>query len=83
MASGKGLFSPGDLHPAARTARLAGILGNRVYSDKLVEHNLLGTVAFRVGKKLTWDPKAMKAANCPEADPHIRPEYREGWTLEG
>jgi len=43
----------------------------------------LCTVAFRVGKKLTWDAPAMKAVNCPEADPYIRREYREGWTLDG
>ncbi|MFH1918580.1 MAG: Gfo/Idh/MocA family oxidoreductase [Planctomycetota bacterium] len=61
----------------------APTLCNFDYSGKLVENNLLGTVAFRVGKKLTWDPKAMKATNCPEADPYIRPEYREGWTLDG
>ncbi|MFH1269402.1 MAG: Gfo/Idh/MocA family oxidoreductase [Planctomycetota bacterium] len=61
----------------------APTLCNFDYSGKLVENNLLGTVAFRVDKKLTWDPKSMKATNCPEADPYIRPEYREGWTLEG
>jgi predicted dehydrogenase len=58
-------------------------LCNFDYSGMLVEHNLLGTVAFRVGKKLEWDPQALKAANCPEADRYIRRKYREGWTLEG
>ncbi len=66
---------------AAKTG--APTLCNFDYSGKLVEHNLLGTVAFRVGKKLTWDAPAMKAVNCPEADPYIRREYREGWTLDG
>jgi len=61
----------------------APTLCNFDYSGKLIEHNLLGTVAFRVGKKLTWDAKAMKATNCPEADQYIRPQYREGWTLDG
>jgi hypothetical protein len=61
----------------------APTLCNFDYSGKLIEHNLLGTVAFRVGKKLIWDPGTMKATNCPEADKYIRPEYREGWTLEG
>ena len=61
----------------------APTLCNFDYSGKLVEHNLLGAVAFRVGKKLTWDPASMKATNCPEADPYIRRPYREGWTLEG
>ena len=51
------------------------------YAGALTEANLLGIVAYRVGKKLNWDPVALKATNCPEADPLIRPGYREGWTL--
>ena len=53
------------------------------YSGKLVEHNLLGNVAYRAGKKLEWDPVNLKAKNCPEADQFIRREYRTGWVLEG
>jgi len=56
-------------------------LCNFDYSGLLVENNLLGTVAFRVGKKLEWDPEALKAKNCPEADAFIRAPYREGWTI--
>jgi predicted dehydrogenase len=56
-------------------------LCNFDYSGKLIEHNLLGTVAFRVGKKLEWDAKNLKAKNCPEAEPYIRQKYREGWLL--
>ncbi len=56
-------------------------LCNFDYSGKLIEHNLLGTVAFRVGKKLEWDAKNLKAKNCPEADGYVRSKYREGWTL--
>lgn len=59
----------------------APTLCNFDYSGKLIEHNLLGTVAFRVGKKLRWDPEKLKATNCPEADQFIRSQYREGWTL--
>ncbi len=51
------------------------------YSGMLIEHNLLGNVAYRVGKKLKWDPANLKAVDCPEADQFIRREYREGWTL--
>ncbi len=51
------------------------------YSGMLIEHNLLGNVAYRTGKKLLWDAKNLKATNCPEADQYIRREYREGWTL--
>ncbi|MCY2993015.1 MAG: Gfo/Idh/MocA family oxidoreductase [Planctomycetota bacterium] len=66
---------------AAKTG--APTLCNFDYSGKLVENNLLGTVAFRTGKKLAWDAQAMKATNCPEADQYIKPLYREGWVLEG
>lgn len=59
----------------------APTLCNFDYSGSLVEHNLLGTVAFRAGKKLQWDAENLKATNCPEADRLIRPPYREGWTL--
>ena len=56
-------------------------LCNFDYSGMLIEHNLLGNVAYRAGKKLQWDPENLKATNCPEADQYIRREYREGWTL--
>ncbi len=52
------------------------------YAGPLSETVLLGTVAYRVGKKLEWDPANLKATNAPEADQFIRrEEYREGWTL--
>jgi len=59
----------------------APTLCNFDYSGMLIEHNLLASVAFRVGKKLTWDPESMKAAGCPEADQYIRREYRKGWEI--
>jgi predicted dehydrogenase len=51
------------------------------YSGWLTESNHLGNVAFRVGKKLEWDPATMKAKGCPEADALIKREYRKGWEL--
>jgi len=51
------------------------------YSGNLTESNLLGNVAYRVGKKLEWDPVAMKATNCPEADSLIKPHLHNGYTL--
>jgi len=51
------------------------------YSGALTEAVLLGTVAYRVGKKLEWDAANLKAVNCPEADKFIHPPYRDGWTL--
>ena len=58
-------------------------LCNFDYSGKLVEHNLLGVVAFRAQSQLEWDPGALRATNCPAADAFIRREYRDGWVLEG
>ena len=52
------------------------------YSGPLCEALALGNVAYRVGKKLEWDPVHLKATNCPEADQFIRREYRPGWELE-
>ena len=51
------------------------------YSGALTEAVLLGTVAYRLGKKLEWDPASLTATNCPEAEAYLRRPYREGWTL--
>jgi predicted dehydrogenase len=53
------------------------------YSGALIENNMLALAAYRVGKKLEWDPKNLKAKNCPEADMYIRKTYRKGWVLNG
>ncbi|MHB8898917.1 MAG: Gfo/Idh/MocA family protein [Thermoguttaceae bacterium] len=51
------------------------------YSGALTEAVLLGTVAYRLGKKLEWDAKTLKATNCPEADALINKTYRAGWEV--
>jgi predicted dehydrogenase len=56
-------------------------LCNFGYGGRLVENLLLGIVACRVQKKLEWDPAALKATNCPEAEKFIRKQYREGWSV--
>ncbi len=58
-------------------------LCNFDYSGALIEHNMLAMVAYRVGKKLEWDAKNLKATNCPAADEYIRKTYRKGWVLNG
>ena len=58
-------------------------LCNFDYSGALIENNMLALVAYRVGEKLQWDAKNMKATNCPEADRYIRKTYRKGWILNG
>ncbi|TWT94602.1 Gfo/Idh/MocA family protein [Stieleria varia] len=52
------------------------------YAGPLTEANHLGNVAFRVGKKITWDPKTMTCVDCPEADPFLRRRPRDGWSLQ-
>ncbi|MFI4874668.1 MAG: Gfo/Idh/MocA family oxidoreductase [Blastopirellula sp. JB062] len=54
-------------------------LCNFAYSGALIEHNLLGNVAHRVGKKLTWDAEQLKTTNSQEADALLTKEYRDGW----
>jgi predicted dehydrogenase len=58
-------------------------LCNFDYSGALIENNMLALVAYRVGKKLEWDARRLKATNCPEADRYIRKTYRKGWVLNG
>ena len=52
------------------------------YSGPLSETLALGNVAYRVGKKLEWDPVLLKATNAPEADKFIQGSYRLGWELD-
>ena len=54
---------------------------NFEYAGWLTEANHLGNVAYRVGKKLEWNAKKMKATNAPEADEFIRRVPRKGWDL--
>ena len=51
------------------------------YSGALSEAVMLGVVSYRVGQKLEWDPKELKATNCPAADEFIRPKVRPGWEV--
>lgn len=51
------------------------------YAGALTEAVLLGTVAYRYGKKIEWDAANLKVTNSPEAQQFIHKEYRKGWTL--
>ncbi|ADB17006.1 oxidoreductase domain protein [Pirellula staleyi DSM 6068] len=54
---------------------------NFEYAGALTEAVLLGTVAYRAGKKLDWNAADMKFTNYAEAEPLLHKEYRKGWTL--
>jgi hypothetical protein len=64
---------------AAKTGSPTG--SNFEYAGWLTEANHLGNVAYRVGRKIEWDPETLCAPNAAEAQPFIRREYRKGWTL--
>lgn len=55
---------------------------NFEYAGKLTEANHLASIAYRVGKKLEWDPVNLKATNAPEADRLLKREYRKPWELK-
>jgi len=52
------------------------------YSGPLTEANHLASIAYRLGKKLEWDPVNLKCTNAPEADRLLHREYRKGWELK-
>ena len=51
------------------------------YAGALTEAVLLGTVAYRSGKRIEWDAANLKVTNSPEAQQFLHKEYRKGWTL--
>lgn len=53
------------------------------YGGKMIEMMLLGLVAYRVGKKITYDGAAGRVTDCAEANDLLRRTYRPGWTLHG
>jgi hypothetical protein len=58
------------------------------YATGLTETILLGNLAVwaapepGVGEKVEWDAKRMKCTNIDGLEPIIKPEYREGYTLD-
>lgn len=49
----------------------------------MIETLLLGLVAYRAGKKISYDGAAGRVPDNAEADALLRRKYRAGWTLEG
>jgi predicted dehydrogenase len=52
------------------------------YSGKMIEMMMLGLVAYRVGKKVSYDGAAGQTDN-PDANALLHRSYRPGWTLNG
>lgn len=51
------------------------------YSGPLSEAVLLGTVAYRSGRRIEWDGAAGKLIDSPEAAALIRKAYQPGWGI--
>ncbi len=51
------------------------------YAAKLTEVMLLGVVALRAGRKISYDGVNMRVTNLPQANDYLRREYRQGWSV--
>jgi predicted dehydrogenase len=74
--------SPGHFEEwliACKTGSPTG--SNFDYASRLTIANHLGNVAYRLGKRIEWDPVNLKAKNAPEADRLIHKTYHHGWKL--
>ena len=49
----------------------------------MIEQMLLGLVAYRVGKKISYDGASGRVTDNPEANALLSRTYRKGWTLNG
>lgn len=74
--------SPGHFEEWLNACRTGAPTGSNFdYAAKLTIANHLGNVAYRLGKKLEWDPLNLKVKNAPEADRLIHKTYHNGWEL--
>ena len=74
--------SPGHFEEWLAACKTGSHTGsNFAYGAELTIANHLGNVAYRVGRKLEWDPVGLTARNVPAADSLIRTSYRRGWKL--
>lgn len=74
--------SPGQQQEWLNSIRTGADTGSPFhYAGLLTIANHLGNVAYRAGRKLEWDPIALRATNCPEATPFIERIPRSGWSL--
>jgi predicted dehydrogenase len=71
----------GDFTQAIREGRKAGS-DFFLYGGPLSEIAMLGVIALKMpGTKLAWDAAGAKFTNNAEANQHLNPPYRAGWTL--
>jgi len=53
------------------------------YAGRMIETLMLGLVAHRAGKELTYDSAAGRITNDSAANKYLSKKYREGWELNG
>jgi hypothetical protein len=51
------------------------------YAACLTEVMLLGIVALRAGKKISYDAPNMRISNVLQANDYLRRDYRPGWSI--
>lgn len=66
---------------ACKDNKPKGALGGFAYSGPFTEALLVGNLAVRLGRRIEWDAKKMRATNAPEADNYITKFYRAGWSV--
>ena len=49
------------------------------YAARLTEVMLLGIVALRAGRRISYDGVNMRITNVPQANDYLKREYRQGW----
>ena len=73
----------GHHHDRLDAIRNGGKAGSDfAYGGPLTEIAMLGVVAIKLpGEKLQWDAANMQFTNSEQANRHVNPPYRQGWTL--
>jgi predicted dehydrogenase len=74
---------PGHHQDWLRAVRQGGKAGSDFsYGGPLTELAMLGVIALKLpGTKLEWDAANMRFTNNEQANQHVNPPYRQGWTL--
>jgi len=75
--------SPGVYQELIRAAKGGEKCGANFpdFAGPLTEVVLAGNLAIRTKTKTEWDVAAMRSPNVPEANQHVRREYRKGWDV--
>ena len=53
------------------------------YSGNYLETVLVGMIAYKVGRKIQYNPEIGEVVGDPEANALVKKKYRDGWTLNG